>query len=440
MLKRIALLIVLCLVLASLAACGQTATTTTATTKATSAGTTAAGTTAATTAAGTTAAGAKTEISVWMGSWWEGKKPEIVAAFEKDFPQYKLKLECLPINGYFDNAAAAILAGSPPDVIDLDVTQISSFAAKNLVTDLTQSVESKLKAADFMGPAWKLSHFNGKMYAMPTRGSGGVYFYNKKMFDDAGVAYPKEGWTYDDLLAMAKKITVAGQKYGVGIAADLSDPSNVMSSFSPVLWAMGGDYLSEDNKTCVLDSANAVKAIKFWTELYTVQKVVPEGSIGYTISRDVVPLFAANKVAMLPFGVSGIDTFKKDPNLKWDIVIPPSGKNRGGGWAYTIPVTAKHPKEAVDLLLWFAKPEIQAKLCATEPSNVNAWALAEPWNTPMYQVLLKAAKEGTALPPVGKWAEIQTVIIKELQKVLQGQETPDAAGKALKAAIDPMLK
>jgi multiple sugar transport system substrate-binding protein len=291
-----------------------------------------------------------------------------------------------------------------------------------------------------MGPAWKLSHFQNKMYAMPTRGSGGVYFYNKKMFDDAGVAYPKEGWTYDDLLAMAKKITVAGQKYGVGIAADLSDPSNVMSSFSPVLWAYGGDFLSADLTKCVLDSAEAVKAIKFWTELYTVQKVVPEGSIGYTISRDVVPLFGANKVAMLPFGVSGIDTFKKDPALQWDIVIPPSGKNRGGGWAYTIPVTAKHQKEAVDLLLWFAKPEIQAKLCATEPSNVNAWALAAPWNTPMYQTLLKAAKTGTALPPVGKWAEIQTTVIKELQKVLQGQETPEAAGKALVALIDPLLK
>jgi len=438
MLKRIALLLAICLMITGLAACGQqTTTTTAATTKAdgtTTAGTTSAGTTA------TTKAGTKTEISVWMGSWWEGKKPEIVAAFEKDFPQYTLKLECLPINGYFDNAAAAILAGNPPDVIDLDVTQISSFAAKNLINDLTASVESKLNAADFIQPAWRSVHYNGKMYAMPTRGSGGVYYYNKKMFDDAGVAYPKEGWTYDDLLAMAKKITVPGQKYGVGIAADLSDPSNVMSSFSPVLWAYGGEYLSADYKKCTLDSAEAIKAIKYWTELYTVHKVVPEGSIGYTISRDVVPLLAANKVAMLPFGMSGIDVFKKDPNLQWDIVIPPSGKNRAGGWAYTIPVTAKHQKEAVDLLLWFAKPEIQAKLCATEPSNVKAWSLAEPWNTPMFQTIMKAANQGNTLPPVGKWGEIQTLIIKELQKVLQGQETPEAAGKALVALIDPLLK
>jgi len=260
------------------------------------------------------------------------------------------------------------------------------------------------------------------------------------MFDDVGLAYPKEGWTYDDLLVMAKKITVAGQKYGVGIAADVSDPSNVMSSFAPVLWAFGGDFLNADNTKCTMDSANSVKAVKWWTELYTKEKVVPEGSIGYTISRDVVPLFANNKVAMLPFGISGIDVFKKDPNLQWDIVIPPSGLSRGGGWTLTVPITAKNKKAANDYLLWFAKPEVQAKFCATEPSNVNAWALSEPWNTPMYATILKAAKLGKTLPSIGKWSEVQVLVIKELQKVLQGQITPELAGKELVTLIDPLLK
>lgn len=383
---------------------------------------------------------APTELTVWMGSWWSDKVPQITKEFEAAYPQYKLKIDALPINGYFDNAAAAILAGNPPDVLDIDITQVATFAAKNLLTDISSTVESKLKASDFIKLCWEYSHYKGKMYGMPNRGTGNVYFYNKKMFDDAGVAYPKDGWNYDDLLAMAKKITVPGQKYGVGIAADLSDPSNVWSSFVGVLWAFGGEIMNADATVCTMDSPGAIKAIAWWTELYTKQKVVPEGSLGYTISRDVVPLLSAGKVAMLPFGVSGADTFKKVPGLQWDLVQAPGGFNRGGGWTYTIPVTAAHKQAAVDYLLWFANPDIQSRLCATEPSMVAAWKMAPPWNTPLYQQMLKAAMTAKALPNSGKWGEASPIMIKELQKVLMGQKTPEQAGKDMAAQVNAILK
>lgn len=391
--------------------------------------------------AATTAPKAPVELTLWLGSWWEPKAADIKKEFEKAFPQYKLKIDCLPINGYFDNAASAIMAGSPPDILDIDVTQVSSFAAKNLFTDITAEVGAKLKAADFMKCAWDASHYKGKMYGMPSRGSGTVFYYNKKMFDDAKVAYPKEGWTYDDMLDMAKKITVPGKQYGVGIAADISDPSNVMSSFSPVLWSNGGEYINADGTKCLMDQPNAIKGITFWTDLYTKHKVVPEGSISYTISRDVVPLLANNQVAMLPFGISGADIFNKTPGLQWAMTQNPSGLNRGGGWTLTVPVSAKHKTEANDFLLWYAKPEVQAPLSVIEPSNINAWKLAAPWNTPDYQnVVLKAAMAGKLLPTVGKWSEASTIIIKELQKCLQGSQTPEQTGKNMTALIDPLLK
>ena len=264
-------------------------------------------------AAGSGESGAKgpVELTIWMGSWWSEKAPLITAEFQKLYPNYKLKIDTLPINGYFDNAAAAILSGSGPDILDIDITQVATFASKNLLTDITADVGSKLKADDFIKTSWEFSHYKGKMYGMPNRGTGGVYYYNKNMFDEAGVPYPQDNWNFDDMLAKAKKITVPGQKYGVGIAADLSDPNNVWSSFAPVLWAFGGEFMNADYTKATLDTPNAIKGITFWVELLTKHKVVPEGSVGFTISRDVVPLLSANKVAMLPFGVSGAMTFEK---------------------------------------------------------------------------------------------------------------------------------
>jgi multiple sugar transport system substrate-binding protein len=381
------------------------------------------------------------ELTLWLGSWWNVKAPLIKAAFEKAYPQYTLKPDLLPINGYFDNAAAAILAGSPPDILDLDITQVATFAAKNLLTDISTDVGGKLNAKDFLKTAWDYSHYKGVMYGMPSRGTGTTFYYNKTMFDEAGVPYPKAGWTLDDMLADAKKITVPGQqKYGVGIAADLSDPNNVWSSFAPVLWANGGEFMNADNTKSTMDTPQAIKAIAFWSELYTKWHVAPEGSVNYTISRDVVPLFQANKVAMLPFGISGAVTFDQTPGLKWGIILPPSGVNRAGGWTLTIPVSAKHKKDAVNYLLWFAQPDVQAAYCATEPSLIAAWAIAAPWNTPNYQVALEAAKVGRALPATGKWSEASTIMIKELQRVLQGQETPEAAGKNMTAQVNSILQ
>ncbi len=389
---------------------------------------------------GESAAKGPVELTIWMGSWWSEKAPLITAEFQKLNPNYKLKIDCLPINGYFDNAAAAILSGSGPDILDIDITQVATFASKNLLTDITADVESKLKADDFIKTSWEFSHYKGKMYGMPNRGTGGVYYYNKGMFDEAGVPYPQDNWSFDDMLAKAKKITVPGQKYGVGIAADLSDPNNVWSSFAPVLWAFGGEFMNADYTKCTLDSPNAVKGITFWVELLTKHHVVPEGSVGFTISRDVVPLLSANKVAMLPFGVSGATAFEKVPGLKWGVVQVPGGYNRGGGWTYTVPVSSKHKKEAVPYLLWFAKPEVQGPLCATEPSNVHAWASNDPWKTPLYQAFLVAARNGRALPNTGKWGESSTIIIKELQKALQGQKSPEQAAKDMVALVDPILK
>jgi multiple sugar transport system substrate-binding protein len=389
---------------------------------------------------GTGAAGrGKTELTLQLGSWWMDKAPGIERDFEAAYPQYDLKIDCLPINGYFDNAASAILAGSPPDILDIDVSQVSSFADKNLLEDITQSVGSKLNPADFLKAAWDKSHYQGKMYGMPNRGTGDLIFYNKSMFDAAGVSYPADGWTYPQLLEMAQKLTVPGRQYGFSIAADASDPMNIFSSFGSVLWAFGGDFLSPDSKTCILDSPQSVAAITFWTELYNTRKVVPEGSLGYTISRDAVPLFEQGKVAMLIFGASGLETFEKNSNLKWGFVQPPSGATMGGGWTFTVPVTAKNKQGAYDFVLWYAKPEVQSKHNVIEPAVIRAWELGPPWNQPNYLALRKSAGNARPLPSVGVWSDMQTIIITELHNVLQQKKTPQQGGGDMARQINAML-
>ena len=386
------------------------------------------------------AAGEAIELTLQLGSWWDKMAPNVIEDFEKAYPQYKLSIDCLPTSGYFENAVTAILAGSPPDILNLDSQWLSSFAGKKLLTDLTADILPKVNEADFKSSVWDLSFYEGKMYGFPCRRSGGALYYNKTMFDDAGVAYPKKGWTYDDLLDMAKKITVPDEKYGYGIAADISNQSDIILSFAPVLWGFGGDFFNADNTKCTLDQPNAIKALTWQVELYTKYKVVPEGSISYQITRDCMPMFANNKIAMLPSGEQGIVTYSEYPDLKWDIVeFPNGGWNKAAGWTFTIPVTAKHKKEALDFLLWWAKPEVQAKLNVRIPSNLKAWDLAAPWNTPLYKKWAEVSINGKPLPTIGKWAEALIIFINEYQKALLEEKTPEQAAKDMTSQIDLLL-
>ncbi len=361
-------------------------------------------------------------VTAWMGSWWQNDIPRVVEAFESTHPNRKLVIEPVPINGYLEKAITAVLGGSPPDVLSLDANFIAEMAGRNLLLPWDEQVK-KLDLSDFNQGMVQASTVNGKMYAIPYRGASGVYFYNKTMFDQAGVPYPKEGWTYADMLDIAKKITVPGEKYGVGIAAALSDPANVFTSFAPVLWAYGGEFLNDDNTKARINEPAGVKAITYWTELYTKYKVVPEGSINFAITKDVVPLFMNDKVALFPGTSAQFSMLEENPNVKWGVVVGPDGWNRGGGWAYAIPTGAKNVDAAREYVLWFAEPKQQSELMIRQPARLSATS-APPWNEPKYEPIFRASKWAKLLPITPAWGEMSNIIITELQMIMQKTKTP----------------
>lgn len=387
---------------------------------------------------GATKAQGPVTLTVWMGSWWVDKVPQIVEAYKKDHPNVTLKIETLPINGYLDKAISSELGGNSPDVLDLDITMLPALAGKDMLETWDDYIKD-LDVTDFHAGAWNGSKIKGKMYGLPNRGESSVFFYNKTMFDEAAVPYPTENWTQQDMLEMAKKITVSGKKYGVGIAAANSDPSNVFSSFAPVVWSFGGDFLNKDNTASAINTPEAVKAITFWTELYTKYKVVPEGSINFALTKDVMPMFLNNQVAMMPNSSSMVDTLKKNPQVKWGMVLEPNKFGRTGGWSFTIPKSAKNKEAAREFVLWYMKPENMGKLNVVFPSRKSATTVP-PWSDPEMQFLLSAAPYQKAMPAVPAWTEMQAGIITELQKVLTSAKTPQQAADEMAKQMNELLK
>jgi multiple sugar transport system substrate-binding protein len=383
-----------------------------------------------------TSAAQKQTVTVWVGSWWTSQVPLIMERWTSDHPEITLKIEPLPINGYLDKFIASALAGNPPDVIDLDGTWVSTVAAQGLLQPL-DGYTKNLDTKDFVPSIWAASHYRGVLYAIPNRAGALFLIYNKTVFDNAHVPYPSNGWTYTDMLRIARKLTIPGQ-YGVGIAADASDPSNVMDFLASMIWAHGGDFLNTTNTKAVINSPKSVAGLTFWAELYTKYHVAPSGTPNFSTTRDLLPLFEANKVGMIPGGSNTVDEFSKHPDLRWGGVLLPEKVNRSGGWTMGVPVGAKDITGAQAFLLWFTKPENLGVLMNRTPSRLSVYRTA-PWNSPKWALFAEALKDARALPSVANWFSIEMVVISEAQKILVGQLTPQQAADAMAKQIDAIL-
>jgi multiple sugar transport system substrate-binding protein len=361
-----------------------------------------------------------------------------VAEYKKVHPEKDLVIETLPINGYMDKAIAATAAGNPPDLLDLDAVMIASMAGRNLLQPWDDYIKN-LDIKDFGAGIWSAGVLNGKTYALPSRNASTVYFYNKTMFDKAGIPYPTSDWTYAEFLEIAQKLTIPGEQYGASIAASLSDPANVMTTFATMLWGFGGDFLDPTNTKCVLDQPNSVAAIKFWTELYTKHKVVPEGSVNYAFTKDIVPMFISNKVALFPGSSSQFTMLNENKDLKWGVVTCPQKYNRGGGWSFTIPAGAKNAEAARTFALWFVEPQNLGRLAIREPSRKSATNVP-PWNSDQFKPVFEASAYSKLTPVIPQWTDIQTMVITELQKILLGQKTPEQGAKDMTDQANVILK
>lgn len=388
-------------------------------------------------AMGMAAAGQARTVTIWVGSWWEPQVQITKDLWAKDHPDIALDIQPLPINGYLDKFTTTALGGVVPDLIDLDTSWVSTVASAGLLQSLDDLV-AKIPVADLAPAVWQASGFKGVQYAIPFRSGPGIYYYNKTVFDKAGVPYPKDSWNYDDFLEIAKKLTIPGEQYGVGIAADISDPSNVMSAFAPILWALGGDFISEDGTKPLINSPASVKAITYWADLYTKYKVAPEGTPNFTTTRDIQPLFEANKIGLLTSSSNAFDQFAKNKDLKWGTVLSPQKVNRGGGWTMALPEGAKNPQDAKAFLLWLSQPEIMAKVLNRFPANKKAHLLP-PWNDPAKAIFIQADADGRSSPSVAGWFQMQEAIIIELQKILVGQMTPQQAADSAAAKMAQII-
>jgi multiple sugar transport system substrate-binding protein len=434
---------------AATTAAAPAATTAAAPVATTAAATQAADTTAAAPAATTAASAANTSgkaVTLRYAIWSKSQQPaveQLVAEFKKTHPNIDVKIELTPNDQYWTKMDAAATGGALPDVFWMHASNFVRYASNNIIVPIGDKVTAeKIDTARYPSQLVNLYTYNSKIYGLPRNYNLIGLWYNKAMFDAAGVAYPDASWDWNKLREVAKKLTDTSKNI-YGFAATGED----QTGFWNVIYQNGGSIISDDKKSSGYDKPETIAALKYWSEFASVDKSSPTyQQLTETSAQD---LFQSGKVAMM-FGGDWLaidfakNTYTKD---KVNVAPLPQGKKKAvilHGSSNVISAKSPNQAEAWEFVKFLSSREaqdIQSQGGASGPPAARD--AVEVWLKTLPQFKLSVFVDqipDTVLYPhsvnTNSWLSLQR---KYIGPMLSGQLSPEEAGKKMAADMNETL-
>jgi len=314
---------------------------------------------------------AKITYAMWGDTTELANQQKIVDAFQAMNPNISVKVTVADWDSYWPKLQTDLAAGNAPDVFLMDGPLYPDYQTRDQLLDLNPYIARDgfdtgglvdLAVKDFTAP-------DGHLYGLPRDLNTIALFYNKTMFDAAGLPYPDATWDWAKLREVAAKLTKTsgGKTSQWGFYTETSDMENFWSS---LVWQAGGDILSADKQTVVIDSDQAAAGIQLLQDLIYKDKVMAQpvaGGSGDAFENGQAAMEAngswlvpTHEAAGLSFGVAPLP---KGPAGQATSVNP-SGVVAFKG--------SKSPDAAWEFIKCYTGPELQAmvaSLKASMPAN-----------------------------------------------------------------------
>jgi len=243
---------------------------------------------------------------------------KMIEIFESKNPDIKIDLQLTGYNDYFTGLATRIGGGNPPDVFELNMENYLAYMLRGAVADLS---DLGIQRENYSEGTLAAVSGDGKLYAVPMSFSTCVLFYNKALFDQAGVAYPTNEWTWADAQAAAEKIRALGDDIW-GYFQPIS-----YNEFYKSVKGNGGSLVSADYKSF---TANAPENVAVLDAM--LKRVRGENRVQPTLEdmagRGDWDMFTEGKLGMIITGIWGFPTFTEKATFDWDIVVEPGFKDK----------------------------------------------------------------------------------------------------------------
>lgn len=143
-------------------------------------------------------------------------------AFEEQNPDIKVEMETTPWDQYWVKLEVATTGGNMPDIVTMHSTESYKYMSQSMLMGLNELIaENNIDMTNFTEGIAESYTYEEELYAIPKDASVIGLWYNKELFDQAGIAYPDATWTWDTLKEAAVQLT--DEEAGIyGFAADNS--------------------------------------------------------------------------------------------------------------------------------------------------------------------------------------------------------------------------
>lgn len=391
------------------------------------------------------------QSSITWSFWGDpGELPpnyEVIEAFEAANPDINIEVQHAPWGSYFDRIQTQMAGGTAPDTMFLN--NIPSYASRGVLQSLDELIaESGFDISGYNQELLRTFTYDGQLFGFPRDNDTTVLYFNKDLFDAAGVDYPTDEWDWDDLREAALALTnrdSAGRTLQYGLALEKNK--------YPVWVYQNGGLIFDDALSAtefLMDDEQAVEAIQFVADLINVDRSVPSFDAMQQLGS-TTELFSTGRVAMVMTNAARVPTFAQ-ADFEWDVAPLPMGPtgiraNTLGGAGYVLSSTSRDLESAWRFLQFLSGPEGHAIFASTglavpalttqETAEAFIAALPETING---QVFIDETANGQLSPVFPGWREIEsTIVIPALDLVFNGEMSAADAIAQIKPQVDNAL-
>ena len=309
---------------------------------------------------GSSGGDASLSVMIW-DTYQEPGLTEIINDFSEE-TGIDAEIQVVTWDDYWTLLSAGAQGGSMPDVFWMHSNEAERYMSNEMLLDLTDRIaeSDSIDLSKYPADITELYTYDDKNYAVPKDVDTIALWYNKTLFDEAGIAYPTADWTWDDLYEAAKALTKDGV-YGFACSA-----TNNQAGYYNLIYDMGGYVINDDKTASGYDDPNTIAALQYFEKMIQ-EGIMPSQQVLSESAEDV--LLGSGTLAMTTQGSWMLSAFKDNEYIKenCDCVELPmdaaSGKRvsiyNGLGWAAS--AETDHPDEAWQLIEYLGSQEGQTR-------------------------------------------------------------------------------
>ncbi|WP_282025733.1 extracellular solute-binding protein [Limimaricola cinnabarinus] len=363
---------------------------------------------------------------------------QLIEKFEAEHPDITVKQVTFPYADYQTRIVAANMARKGPDVLQLFYGWTDKFVAGGLIQPLPQDVfpHEEIEAEFF--PIVEAMKRDGEYYGLPTAVRSLALFWNKKLFEEAGIDGPPE--TLDELVETAKALTQTdngGNFTTVGMTVDMAGQDHQWWR-EVLIRQFGGQPYSDDYSEVAYDSEAGAAALEFYTALQKEEKV---GTAGFMDEGQAA--FRAGRAAMTIDGTFRLGSFSSIEDFEWGVAELPANaeglrSNYASYFANAIGSGAEGEEleAAATFLDYLSSPEamkLWLEVVGELPARRDVALTDENLADPIYGPFLKALDYAHTTRFVDEAAQRQVTIDMTNRVLLQDQSPAESVAEAAAA-------